>query len=377
MGQDAIMIRNVRRLVRRLRARWGPALQSDVAFIESAYREILGRNADLDGLNHYRRGLRDGLGRTAVLLDLMRSAEFTAKLAAKAPSMPNLRAIRPERYRETIDRSNGETIPVFDAAAASDFDWLEAAIVEHGYYEQPGVWTLGVDADKRVMAEMVASFAPRRALELGCAAGAVLECLEDHGILAEGVEISSMAIAKAPERVRGRIHQGDLLSLRLSPEYDLVFGLDVFEHLNPNRLELYLRRLAEMTSSDGFLFCNIPAFGDDPVFGAVFPYYIDEWRSGSAEERPFSTLHVDALGYPIHGHLTWADARWWVARVEAAGFAREIEIERAFHEKYDHYMETRAPARKAYFVFGKRPPADRREAVIRRIRRDASRVPGV
>jgi hypothetical protein len=28
--------------------------------------------------------------------------------------------------------------------------------------------------------------------------------------------------------------------------YDLIFGLDVFEHLNPNRLDAYIVRLAEL-----------------------------------------------------------------------------------------------------------------------------------
>jgi hypothetical protein len=31
-------------------------------------------------------------------------------------------------------------------------------ILSHAYYEQPGVWNLGVDFDKRVMAEIVAAF---------------------------------------------------------------------------------------------------------------------------------------------------------------------------------------------------------------------------
>lgn len=126
---------------------------------------------------------------------------------------------------------------VFAACGPADFDWLEAAILQQGYYELPGVWNFGVDVDKRVMAEIVGTFAPARALEMGCASGAVLECLHDLGILAEGVEISSMALSRASERVRSRIHQGDLLELDMSATYDTVFGLDVFEHLNPNRID--------------------------------------------------------------------------------------------------------------------------------------------
>ena len=234
------------------------------------------------------------------------------------------------------------------------------------------MWVLGVDADKRIVAEIVASFGPRRALELGCAAGAVLECLEGRGILAEGIEISSMAREKAPAHLRGRIHHGDLLDLNLAGGYDLVFGLDVFEHLNPNRLDGYVARLALISSDDAFLFCNIPVFGDDPVFGTVFPFYVDGWERDALEGRPFSAIQVDDRGYPIHGHLTWADARWWVARFEAHGFRRDEDIERALHSKYDGYMEKRSPARRSFFVFAKARAAGRRQAILERIANEPS-----
>jgi hypothetical protein len=365
---------DVRRLLRRVMARLGPAFQSDTAFIESAYLEILGRPVDQDGLDHYRRLLGDGLGRTAVLLSLMRSDEFVRKLTKATPALPSLRAARPDRYRETIDRTNGESISVFEARSADDFDWLEAAILHNGYYEEPGVWNLGVDTDKAVVAEMIAAFAPARALELGCAAGAVLDGLQKRGIEAEGVEISSHAIAKASDGARGRIHKGDLLSLDLPAVHDLVFGLDVFEHLNPNRLDAYLARVSQITREHAWLFCNIPAFGEDAVFGTVFPFYVDDWAADVAASRPFRTIHVDELGYPIHGHLTWADASWWVGQFERAGFRREPAIERALHRKYDGYMEKRSPARRAFFVFAKGASGDRRAAVIERIAAERSLV---
>lgn len=214
---------------------------------------------------------------------------------------------------------------------------------------------------------MLAAFAPAAALELGCAAGAVLECLLDLGVEAEGIDISAMALERASERVRPRIHHGDILTLELPRNYDLLFGLDVFEHLNPNKLEAYLARLAALTSDDAFLFCNIPAFGEDPVFGTVFPLYVDGWQDDAAAGKPFSRLHCDDHGYPIHGHLIWADAAWWSAQFERAGFTREIEIERALHRKYDGYVEKRSPARKAFFVFGKSASAARRAAVLGKI----------
>ena len=76
---------------------------------------------------------------------------------------------------------------------------------------------------------------------------------------------------------------------------------------------------------------------------------------------------MDDAGYPIHGHLAWGDAAWWTRQFEQAGFTREVEIERAFHRKYDGYMEKRSPARRAYFVFGKKASARRRAAVVARI----------
>jgi hypothetical protein len=266
-----------------------------------------------------------------------------------------------------VDRNSHQSILVFDAASPADYDWLESSIISNGYYEQPGVWILEVDFDKRLVAEMIAAFAPSAALELGTAAGAVLECLDDLGIKAEGVEISAMAIAKAAERVRPRIHQGDLLALDLSSKYDLVFGLDVFEHLNPNKLDAYIARLSQITRDDGFLFCNIPAFGEDAVFGTVFPYYVDGWMQEADAGGLLRTLHVEETGYPIHGHLTWASAPWWGRRFEAAGFRREVDIERAFHGKYDGYMTKRSPARRAYFVFGKPGAASRRADILARI----------
>ena len=356
-------------LLKYLKARLEPIFQSDTEFVDAAYRDILGRDADQGGLQFYRGVLRQGLRRTDVLLHIMRSEEFRRTLVAAEPaSIPNLVVQRPERYRRTVDRSSGQSILVFDAASAADIDWLEAAIIRNGYYEAPGVWILEVNFDKRVVAEMIAAFAPQRALELGTAAGAVLECLADLGVAAEGVEISAMAIAKASDHVRPRIHHGDLLALDLLADYDLVFGLDIFEHLNPNKLDAYVARLAQITRDDALLFCNIPAFGADPVFGTVFPYYIDGWEAQAARSGGLlSTLHVDEQGYPIHGHLTWADASRWTRRFEQAGFAREVEIEQAFHAKYGDYMKKRSPARRAFFVFGKRACGVRRSEILRRI----------
>lgn len=364
---EAVLSLLTRRITERARLAW----LSDRAFVETAYREVLGRAADQDGLDYHVKLLREGHSRIAVLVGLARSEEFQAKLPqGQPPPLPDLRLLRPGQYHEQRDLQGGPPVPVFDARDAADFDWLESMILSHGYYERPGVWNFQIDTDKRVMAEILSGFAPRRGLELGAASGAVLRCLHDLGVVCEGVEISALAATRAFPEVRARIHTGDLLDLKLPGPYDLVFGLDVFEHLNPNRLDATLREVARLLTPGGFMFANIPAFGSDPVFGPVFPLYLDGWEQDAAAGRHFNRLHVDERGYPLHGHLIGADWRWWQRRFEQHGLVRQPAVERALHAKYDHYMQLRSPARAAYFVFSRGPRAS--DDVVQRVAGSAS-----
>src|SRR4051812_5812863 len=101
----------MRRFLSRVKARLEPLLLSDGDFIDTAFREILGRDADQGGLEFYRGVLRQGVRRNAVFLDIMRSEEFKRTLAPAAQSsLPNLVLLRPERYRRTTDRSTGQSI---------------------------------------------------------------------------------------------------------------------------------------------------------------------------------------------------------------------------------------------------------------------------
>src|SRR5262245_28162912 len=153
--------------LRRLYTRLAPIFESDTAYIESAYNEVLQRPADQDGLNHYRVAMRNGLSRTAVLLSLVRSDEFIKRLVAPDRGLPNLRDLRPDRFSVVIDKTNGNAIPTFVVSDSTDFDWLEAAILRNGFYEKPGVWNFGIDTDKRLVAEIIATLGTTSALELG------------------------------------------------------------------------------------------------------------------------------------------------------------------------------------------------------------------
>lgn len=257
---------------------------------------------------------------------------------------------------KTNEHSPDDTLLAFEVSEGSDFDLMERVIVENGYYEVPHVWPLRVDRDKRVMAEIVASLNQGgRVLELGCASGAVLEGLAVRGIDFAGVDISHLAKQQASRIVRGHIHVGDVLSVELDAGFDTIFGLDIFEHLNPNKLDAYLTRLRSLLGDGGLLFANIPGFGEDPVFGEIFPRYLPEWDADAAAGRPFHFLHVGHDGYPISGHLIWAESGWWVDQFAKADLLRRPLIEVALHRKYDGYMIAHSPARRSFYVFSAGP----------------------
>ncbi|MBE9166036.1 DUF4214 domain-containing protein [Pleurocapsales cyanobacterium LEGE 06147] len=341
--------------------------ESDRSFLKKAYKEILGRDIDVNGLNSYTKLLNSGYSRTDVLISLVKSNEFINKILLENYSIQNLKELQPSKYHLLNDISNTNQILVFDAKNPEDFDWLERMILEHGYYEKPGVWSFDIDIDKRIMAEIMSVFKPDIALEIGCANGAILQCLHELNIFCEGVEISRLAINKAFPQIKNNIYKGDLLELEFTKKYDLVFGLDIFEHLNINKLHDYLAKIYKIMSEGGYLFCNIPAFGEDLVFGTIFPVYIQDWQEDIDRGKNFSKLHVDKDGYPMHGHLIWADSQWWVKQFEQHNFHRQIDIEKALHEKYDTYMNQISIARKSYYVFSKNQNAQKNESIIERI----------
>jgi SAM-dependent methyltransferase len=350
----APVVRRHPRWVRSLLTRLGvtgveTSPQGDEQFLDDLYQRLFGRPLDPGGRETYLAALSNGASRVEIALSLATSPEYRSRWrdASWSDGLEGPRQRRPDSYRFIPEL----TLWVFEARDRSDFDWLEGAVIGDGYYEHAGVWTLEVDTDKRVMAEIVGSLARRRVLELGCASGAVLEGLHQQGLSFEGVDVSDMARERASEHVKEHIHLGDLLSLDLGSDFDTAFGLDIFEHLNPNKLDGYIAKLKASLVPGGLLFANIPAFGKDEVFGEPFPYYLAGWEADAAAGRCFHTIHVDTSGYPINGHLIWADTRWWVHRFQSAGLTRRPSIERALHDKYDAYMAVESPARLPFYVF--------------------------
>ncbi len=354
------------RVLRRFGASGLDGLPDD-EFLEEVYHKLLGRGVDITGKGHYLKYLKEGNSRLSLVLSIVRSEEFTNKVIRENISVISIRLERPERY-ELVQDIHGQDTWVFRAGLPEDFDWLESKIVENGYYEKPGVWSFLISEDKRLHAEIASLFEPRTVLDIGCANGPVMKCLKDMGIASEGVDISRLALAKAFPEVRDRIHLGDILDVPFSQRFDFILGLDIYEHLNPNKLATYIARLKDLLEDGGFLFCNIPAIGRDEVFGEIFEVYLREWEEDLRHGRLFSTVHVDEAGYPYNGHIIGAGSGWWTRQFEALGLKREVELERALHAKYDEALTRIHVARKSFFVFSKTGPAGRKERILGRLR---------
>jgi SAM-dependent methyltransferase len=329
-------------------------------FVEICYQLYLQRPADAEGKKGCLTALEKGASRLEVIKRIVSSEEYRDLLLGRkaAPThlvqLPNLRQVRPDQYFLTPSILADQEILTFEIRQPGDYDWLEEMISRHGYYDRPGGWEMGIDQDKETIAQIVGGFAPQTSLEIGCSSGAVVSLLREAGVQAEGVEISHLALALCHPQAKGHIHFGDLLHLDLEPKYDLILGMDIFEHLNPNKLGAYLVRCHGLLRPGGWLLANIPAYGPDPLFGDVHKICFERWEQEAQGQGLFSLLHVDREGWPIHGHLTWATWQWWQNRFQESGFKRETGVEKALQAVFDnlhHRRESARPASARYSLF--------------------------
>ncbi|MGD9124468.1 MAG: DUF4214 domain-containing protein [Desulfarculaceae bacterium] len=333
-------------------------------FVEMCYQLYLERPVDEEGKKAHLKALKKGASRLEIIKRIVSSEEYRDLLLGhKAPpthlvQLPNLRQMRPDQYFLTPSILAEQDLLTFEVRQPGDYDWLEGMINRHGYYDRLGSWEMGIDQDKKTIAQIVGGFAPQTSLEIGCSSGAVVSLLREAGVQAEGVEISHLALALCHPLAKGNIHFGDLLHLDLEPKYDLILGMDIFEHFNPNKLGAYLARCHELLRPGGWLLANIPAYGPDPVFGDVHKICFERWEQEAQGQGLFSLLHVDREGWPIHGHLTWATWKWWQDRFQESGFKRETGVEKALQAVLENLNQNRtsdqiASARFSLFALAK------------------------
>lgn len=346
----------------------GPDGIDEETFVTATFSEVLGRTPEDEALANAVARLRGGVTRQDYVLEVISSAEARNRERSTITALahlPDLVTRSPHRYELARSTGNktGSPVLALRVREPEDVDWVERMILEHGYYEVPNAWHLDVDADKQVLGQIIAAFRPTRSLELGCSSGAVLSVLDELGVAAEGIDISAASQERAAPAVRPRIHHGDLLTFDLQRGYDVFCGFDIFEHLNPRHLGRYLDRIRGLLRPGGFVVANIPAYGEDPVFGTAFPPELVGWEE---HDGTYDLWPADACGFPHLGHLIWANADWWTKRFTASGFTRLPEVEQAIHRRYGEWMRAAAPARRSLFVFGSSPDPDEVAAVVAR-----------
>lgn len=323
---------------------------SSADIVNALYDGILGRKADARGLEAYTEALERGTPLSHIMSSLLSSEEYKSRLSTSPDTviptlkLPDLTSIYKTKYIRTDDQS-----AIFEVSSDDDFRLLETLILEHRYYDSFGVWNPNIDLDKKITAAIVQGLGARTCVELGCFSGPVLSLLHDQGIDVCGIEISHLAFTLAYPNIHRKLRYGTLLSVNLDIQYDVFLGMDILEHLNPLQLDEYVARIATLVKRDGFVYINSPMFGEDRIFGSVFPEYLPEWRT-SGRDSFWRHIHCDAKGWPMHGHLVWAHPSWWENLFLRHGLVRDAAIENTIHNLLKPFFDKHAPARRSFFV---------------------------
>jgi len=100
---------------------------------------------------------------------------------------------------------------------------------------------------------------PRSVLDVGCAKGYLVYLLDQLGIDAYGVDISSYAIAQAPLKIAHRLYHLDAVEDKFpfgDSQFDLITALEVFEHLDC--FDNLLKEVSRALSPCGYLLITTP-----------------------------------------------------------------------------------------------------------------------
>jgi len=217
-----------------------------------------------------------------------------------------------------------------------------------------------------------------RVLDVGCAAGFLVEALRETGLDAQGIDVSRWAVEHATTGARGHVFTGDLLVglPYAARRYDVVTTFETLEHLPPEDVPRAVRELFRVTR--GYLLATIPSFGPNAngpggwLESKASHERLEELKAlGPAFEGPlaYEDLLRDARGEPIEGHLTIASFAWWTRQFEAAGFVRDGELERRMHPDLARFGLT-----KYWNLYAlRRPDADAPDGPVRSPHETASR----
>ncbi|MGC1404389.1 MAG: methyltransferase domain-containing protein [Thermodesulfobacteriota bacterium] len=267
--------------------------------------------------------------------------------------------------------NDGRPVDLIQVEKEEDFDLLLYNIINSGYYDC-SYFDSHIDYkegevkfDSFYLSSILKFLKPKSLLELGCGRGDVLFLLGIDGkIKVRGIEFSRDVLKKMWASLNEKVDYGDILEVCKKYEsqkitFDTFCAFDLWEHLLPKKLHNYIESVVSLAEKDALFFFNIPAVGEDGIFGEVFPLELEENRDKFNHRLPFDFLNAESLdpAIPANGHLIWAHTEWWQKQFERHGLVRAEVLERNIHTYFDEHLFY---ARKSFFVFHLDSPEARR-----------------
>ena len=282
-----------------------------------------------------------------------------------------MRIIKSHYLNDGKSFNDGRPVDLIRIEEEKDFDTLLTNIISSNYYDgsyfnhhidyQEG--RIKFDAFYHV--SILKSFKPKSVLELGCGRGDVLflEGLVPK-IKVRGIEISRDVIKTIWPPLEGKVDCGDIIEVCQEYDsqkitFDTFCAFDLWEHLLPRKLHDYIDSLVALAEKDALFFFSFPAFGEDKVFGEIFPLEFEENREKFNARSPFDFLIVESMKplIPVKGHLIWAHTEWWQEQFKHHGLVRSESLEKNIHRYFDEHLYY---ARKSFYIFHLDTPQARR-----------------
>ncbi len=151
---------------------------------------------------------------------------------------------------------------------------FDASYYAHGVGAEPYRWDNPVWPRHfgRIADFLVATFAPRTVLDVGCGVGFLVDALRDRGVDARGIDVSAYAIAHVPAHLQPYCSLGSITD-EIDGDPDLISCIEVLEHVPSAVTAHALDNLTARTSR--ILFSSSPDDFDEPTHVNVRP--IAEW----------------------------------------------------------------------------------------------------
>ena len=173
-----------------------------------------------------------------------------------------------------------------DVAPSYGAEYYENYFGGGGPYERSSRWLQSFDDFARNIVERLD---PATVLDAGCAMGMLVEALRDRGVEAYGFDISSYALSRAREDIRGYLWEASLGD-PLPRAYDLIVCIEVVEHLSRTEGQAAVENLCRQT--DQVLLSTTPEHYEEPTHLNVQPP--EYWAELFARQDFVRDMDLDA-----------------------------------------------------------------------------------